>query len=68
MAKKKIGVILNMPTTEEGKAKLREAAIAFNSRMIANVLNKYPDIPYEAKVRFVESLNGIVPWPVPKEG
>jgi len=68
MAKKEIGVILNMPTTPEGKAKLHEASLAFNSRMIANVLNKHPEIPYEAKVEWVKSLNGRVPWAIPAEG
>ena len=68
MAKKEIGVILNMPTTPEGKARLHEASLAFNSRTIANVLNMHPEIPYEANVDWVKSLNGRVPWGVSAEG
>lgn len=62
MAKREIGVKMNLPTTQEGKAKLEAAVVAFNSRMIANVLNKHPEYSYAEKVRFVESLNGVVPW------
>lgn len=62
MAKKEIGVIMNLPTTPEGKARLEAAVVAFNSRMIANVLNKQTDVPYAVKVRYVECLNGVVPW------
>lgn len=62
MAKKEIGVRMNLPTTPEGKARLEAALVAFNSRVIANVLNKHPEFSYAEKVRWVESLNGVVPW------
>lgn len=62
MAKKPIGVKVILPTTEEGNALLDKAMLEFNSRMLACALNKHPEIPYEAKVQFVKSLNGVVPW------
>ena len=58
----KINVIMNMPTTVEGMAKLKAAAEQMNARIIANVLNLHPEIPYEAKLRFIHGLNGRVPW------
>lgn len=63
----KINVIMNMPTTEEGKALLREAAARMNARIIANVLNAHPEIAYEAKLRFLRELNGKVPWAEERE-
>lgn len=62
MAKKPIGVRVIMPTTAEGNALLDRAMTEFNSRMLACALNAHPEIPYEAKVKFVKSLNGVVPW------
>ena len=62
MAKKQIGVKVIMPTTPEGNAMLDKAMMQFNSRLLACALNSHPEIPYEAKVRFIESLDGVVPW------
>lgn len=58
----RIGVTVNLPTTEEGMKKLQEAMIQFNSRVLACALNKCTDIPYDAKVQYLNSLNGCVPW------
>lgn len=59
---KQIQVKVNMPTTAEGLAALDAAVERMNSLVIAGVLNKHPEIPHEAKVRWIESLNGIAPW------
>lgn len=58
----KINVIVNMPTTEDGVALLRAAAARMNARIIANVLNAHPEIPHDAKLRFLRELDGRVPW------
>ena len=62
MPKREIKVTINLPTSEEGKARLQQALVAMNSQLIANVLNAHPEIPYEAKVRWIHSLNGVAPW------
>lgn len=62
MPKREIKVTINLPTSEEGKARLKQALVDMNSQLIANVLNAHPEIPYEAKVRWINSLNGVVPW------
>lgn len=62
MAKREITVTVNLPSTPEGKAKLNAAMVQFNSLMLAGALNAHPEIPYEAKVRYLHSLNGVVPW------
>lgn len=67
MAKTQIRVTVNMPTTPEGKAKLEAAMVRFNSMMLAGALNAHPEIPYVAKLRYIKSLNGVVPWAKPKE-
>lgn len=62
MPKREIKVTINLPTSEEGKARLKQALVSMNSKLIANVLNAHPEIPYEVKVRWIQSLNGVVPW------
>ena len=61
MAKQEIQVVVNMPSTEAGKEALRERLAEFNARMLAYALNKI-DVPHEAKLRYLESLHGRVPW------
>lgn len=66
MAKRQIRVVVNMPTTEEGKAELARRVTEFNTRLLAYALNKV-DAPVETKLRYLESLNGVVPWAARKE-
>lgn len=61
MKRREIKVIVNMPTTEEGKALLAKAVIEMNSYVLGRALDK-ADAPYEAKVAYIKSLNGRVPW------
>lgn len=66
MAKREIKVRVIMPQTEAGKAALKERLVEFNSNLLAYALNKV-DAPVEAKLRYLDSLNGVVPWAEQKE-
>lgn len=66
MAKRRINLIVNLPTTEEGQAELARRVTEFNTKLLAYALNKV-DVPVEAKLRYLESLNGVVPWAARKE-
>lgn len=61
MAKKQITATLILPTTEAGRERMREAVVAMNTQLLVNVLKKI-DAPNEAKVQYIKSLNGRVPW------
>lgn len=59
--RRQIRVTVNMPTTEEGKAMLHTAMMAFNAAMLGAVMRKW-DAPADEKSKYIESLNGRVPW------
>lgn len=59
--RKPIGVIINMPTTAEGMAMLREAIMEVNGQLLACGLRRV-DAPVEAKKAYLKSLGGVVPW------
>ena len=61
MAKKQITVTLNLPTTEAGRAAMRERVMRMNTQMLVNVLRSI-DAPDEVKAQYINSLNGRVPW------
>lgn len=61
MRKKPIGVTVNLPTTAEGMAALREAIMEMNGQLIACGLRRV-DAPAAAKLEYIKSLNGVVPW------
>ena len=59
--RKPIGVIVNMPTTAEGKEMLRAAIMEVNGQLIAAGLRRV-DASKEEKLAYIKSLNGVVPW------
>lgn len=59
--RRQIRVTVNMPTTEEGKAMLHTAMMAFNAAVLGAAIRKW-DAPADEKRKHTESLNGRVPW------
>ena len=59
--KKPIGVKVNLPTTEEGKAMLHEAMLGFNAMVLTWGLRAW-DATKKEKQAHIDSLNGRVPW------
>lgn len=68
MAKTKIGTVtVVFPSTPDGMMALRDGLIRFNTRLMECLLDKC-DAPLEDKLRYLESLNGIVPWATNRDG
>lgn len=58
---KEIGIVINLPNTPEGMARLEKAVHEFNGRIIASALRTV-DAPAAVKTAYLKSLNGVVPW------
>ena len=58
---KPIGVKVNLPDTEEGKALLHEALMGFNAMVLSWGLRAW-DASEQEKKAHIDSLNGRVPW------
>lgn len=59
--RKSIGVTVNLPTTEEGKALLHTAMAAFNASVLGWAMRR-ADASADEKLATIESLNGVAPW------
>lgn len=59
--KKPIGVKVNMPKTEEGKAMLHNAMLGFNAMPLSWGLRAWNATEQEKRT-YVNSLNGVAPW------
>lgn len=61
MHRNPIGVIVRMPTTEEGIARYKRRMMEVNSDILGDALN-HIDAPLEAKRAYLRTLNGRAPW------